>query len=118
MEPAIQKEAMADADVQKHILAEGWRNVVMRYLKEIRNGDDGEEGMATIQADFWPESLRETIVDIDRVRVFVPSRMEYVSLMPDAISKREIREAGEHLIKKGEECIRIGKLLIQLSDKL
>jgi hypothetical protein len=118
MGPKPRKAVRSDDELQKLIEADGWRVQIMRYLKDIRNGELGEEGMTKEQADFWPATVRHTVVDIDRARVFVPSRMEYVPLMPQAISKDELQEAGQYLIKKGNECIRVGNLLLQLSRSI
>jgi hypothetical protein len=116
MGPSFQKSITTDREVARRIMARGWSEEIRAYLKGTPNGDAAEEGMSKAQADFWPNTVRKIVIDIGRARVYVPSRMEYVPLMPETISSKEIKEAGEYLIKKGEECLRIGNRLIELHE--
>lgn len=116
MGPKFQKLVKDDKDVARYIVARGWEGEIRAYLKGIPNGETEEEGMSKAQADFWPDTLRQIVIDINRARVYVPSRMEYVPLMPETISRIEVKEAGEYLIRKGEECLRVGNRLIQLHE--
>lgn len=62
------------------------------------------------------QAVRQTVGQIDRERVWVPSRDEFVELVPDALSASEMREAGNHLLQHGADCIRRGRLLLRLAD--
>lgn len=62
------------------------------------------------------EAARSYVEQIDRERVWVPSRDEFVELVPDALQPGEMREAGEYLLQHGADCIRRGRLLVRLAE--
>jgi hypothetical protein len=41
-----------------------------------------------------------------------------VLLAPNEIAPQEVKEAGEYLISKGEDCIRVGNFLVRLSREM
>jgi hypothetical protein len=100
--------------VRMHLIASGINNEVRRYLK----GTDEDDGVDFDQLKLWPENLRDEVKAIDRSRVFVPSRGEFVELVPSAIDAKETREAGEYLVAKGEDCIRVGNALKRLARRM
>jgi hypothetical protein len=96
------------------LLAAGLNVEIRRYLK---GSDDPDEDDATArQLEFWPKRHRTIVEDIDRARVYVPSRREFVPLEPSALTPDEAKEAGEYLIAKGENCTRIGRRLVALAE--
>jgi hypothetical protein len=106
------KRIMRMRGVWMHLLAYGLNSEIRRFLK----GDEADgDGSTVDQLDLWPAHLRAVVADIDRARVFVPSRGEYVSLEPTAITIDETQEAGDFLIVKGQNCVRIGTQLVELS---
>ena len=64
----------------------------------------------------WPTEAQQCVEPINRERVWVPSRNEFVELAPDAVAPNEIREAGEYLLQHGADCIRRGRLLVRLAE--
>jgi hypothetical protein len=111
---AFLKKIARSRGVRMHLIASGINNEVRRYLK----GTDEDDGVDFDQLRLWPENLRDEVKAIDRARVFVPSRGEFVMLDPKIISREETNEAGEYLVGKGEDCIRAGKALIRLSKRM
>jgi hypothetical protein len=101
-------------DVVEEVLHPGLSDKIRRFLKaeEEKNPD---ALLKLGQVDMWHPSLRSIIKDIDRARVFVPSRGEFIPLIPECINRVEAHEAGTYLVGKGEECIRVGEQLIALS---
>ncbi len=101
--------------LRTHLLSLALATEIRRYLK---NDTDEGDGVTRDQLEFWPATLRPLIKEIDRARVFVPSRGEFVMLDPTAISASEVKEAGDYLISKGEDCIRIGGALNRLASRM
>jgi len=101
--------------LRMHLVASGLSVEIRRYLK---NDNDDGNGVTISQLDLWPARLRPIITEIDRARVFVPSRGEFVPLAPDEITSKEAKEAGDYLVAKGKDCIRVGKQLITLSRRM
>ena len=64
----------------------------------------------------WPEHVRQIVADIDRDMLYVPSRDEYVPLLPGEIAKSELREAAAHLRAHGEDTLRVAGLIDRLAD--
>jgi hypothetical protein len=106
------KKIMRKRGVWLHLLTSGLNSEIRRFLKG--NDEDGDE--ATVdQLDLWPAHLRVTVEDIGRARVYVPTRGEYVPLDPTAITIDETKEAGDFLIAKGQNTLRIGTQLVELA---
>jgi hypothetical protein len=104
-----------DIEIKRRLLSGGLDVEIRKYLKAIEEGVY-EDRPGPDQLALWPEDKREIIKDIDRTRVFVPSRNEFVDLLPDEISHDECVEAGEYLIQKGEETVRVGRLVVRLGQ--
>ena len=107
-----------DQDVLRHLLARGLNAEIRAFLS--RHYDDKEGSVAkdlrAAQLSMWPEAARTYVEQVGRERVWVPSRDEFVELVPDALQPGELREAGEHLLQHGTDCIRRGRLLLRLAD--
>lgn len=108
--PRIERKAA----LRRLAIALGLESEIRRVLK---NDLETEDGVTSEQVLQWPLPLQELVTDIDRARVFVPSRHEFVPLVPDELSKQETIEAGEYLVAKGEDCIRVGNRLKDLGEK-
>lgn len=106
----IKKEGL-----EERLIAIGLNKEIREFLKQER--EDTSPSSAD-QVDMWPEALRPLIRDIDRERVYVPSLGNFVRIIPDEISSQQAEEAGEYLVVKGTETIRVGKLLIRLARML
>lgn len=100
--------------LRMHLLANGLESEIRHYLK---NEEDPAPGASPSQLALWPKHLRPYVQDINRARVFVPSMGEFVELVPARITPEQVEEAGDYLVDKGKETIRIGELLIELSDR-
>lgn len=85
------------------------------FLKGTDDEKNRERGVSQRQLNLWPEHLRAIVQDIDCARVYVPSIKEFVPVEPDQISKEQTNEAGEYLIKMGEETVRVGRQLVELA---
>ncbi len=116
MSPKFKRAIIADAEVHDRLVAEGLSKAIREYLHFTLNGDMGD--LTKEQLDLWSEKLRPIVADIERARVYVPSRMEFVPVTPECLSKAEAAEAGDFLVRKGEESIRVGRRLIQLADMM
>ena len=90
-------------------------NPLIRASLKMHAAEDGEEPARELQLALWPVEARSIIERIDRERVFVPSRDEFVELTPGSITPSELGEAGGYLIGKGEDCIRRGNALLALA---
>jgi hypothetical protein len=110
----FQRKLAKKRGLRLHLLAKGLEAEIRTFLK---HDDDEEEEEETNprQLEMWKEQYRTIIKDIGRARVFVPSRGEFVDLVPKAISPAEADEAGDYLVNKGQDCIRIGKQLKRLA---
>ena len=107
---------LGENEVHDHLLRAGLNAEIRRCLTRYL-GDGAERTQARAQQLLlWPETVRQTVGQIDRERVWVPSREEFVELVPDAMSASEMREAGNHLLQHGADCIRRGRLLLRLAD--
>jgi hypothetical protein len=95
-----------------HILALGMNLVVRRHLKQ---GPAERDGTSAHQLDMWSPRHRALVKEIDRAAVYVPSREEFVPLVPDDISPIETSEAGQYLVEFGEDCVRAGTQLLRLA---
>lgn len=112
------KRILGDIEVRNQIVARGIEMAIRGYLKEEPNGDIETAGDEQ-QFEMWADEMRVLVKDIDKARLFVPSRGdrgEFVSLIPGEISKAEVKEAGEALVKKGEDTVRRGRNCIALAD--
>lgn len=98
-----------------HLFAEALNAEIRRYFKA--DTDEGD-GVSPDQLEMWPAQLHVLIKEIDRARVFVPSRGEFVLLAPDVITASEAKAAGDYLIMKGRDCIFRGNKLITLSERM
>jgi hypothetical protein len=99
--------------VRMHLLAAGLNFEIRRHLKA---DTDDEDGVTLDQLELWPQQHQNIVRDIGRARVYVPSRGEFVSLEPKALTPKEAKEAGKYLISRGNDCIRVGTRLVQLSQ--
>lgn len=117
MGPSFKRDWQGDKQLSDHLLGYALGQKIDTYLKHQRNGDEGG-GLTEAQLDLWPDAQRSLIKDIDRARVFVPSRMEYVPVTPECLSAADAKEAGSHLIKHGEDSIRVGQMLLQLAESM
>ncbi len=107
----------ADPDVHRLFIATAANRFVRDVLKMFREEMEQTAAQArAAQLSFWPADARGIVEQIDRERVFVPSREQFVELVPDALTIAEIREAGQHLIQKGQDTMRRGQALLQLAD--
>ena len=105
---------LARKNLDTYLIGVGLGAEIARYFK--KTGDDPENGTVTHkQIEMWTNECRTMILDINRARVYVPSRKEYVDLEPGSITQDQALEAGEYLKTKGEDCIRVGTQLIELS---
>jgi hypothetical protein len=103
-----------EIDIKTYLECLGLAAHIRSFLK--KKPQYGESDSLVIgQLKLWPANLQDTISDINRARVFVPSRSEYIPLLPTEITSAETREAGNYLVAKGVECIRVGKQLQQLA---
>lgn len=108
---------VGENEVHDHLLRAGLNAEIRRCLTRYLGGDGAEGTQARAQQLLlWPETVRQTVGQIDRERVWVPSRDEFVELVPEALSASEMREAGNHLLQHGADCIRRGRLLLRLAD--
>ncbi len=99
--------------VRMHLLAAGLNSEIRRHLKA---DTDDEDGVTLDQLELWPQQHQNIVRDIGRARIYVPSRGEFVFLEPKALTPKEAKEAGRYLIAKGNDCIRVGTRLVQLSQ--
>ena len=102
--------------LRMHLISYAIAAEIRRFLKN--DTDEGDDGSTASQLTLWPTRLQPFVKEINRARVFVPSRGEFVLLQPKEISKAEVSEAGDYLIAKGEDCIRVGRELVQLSNRM
>ncbi|WP_424138630.1 hypothetical protein [Roseomonas chloroacetimidivorans] len=109
------EEAFADEELMTLVLSKGWNQLVREVLSRHFRDDDTAPPRAA-QLALWPEEQRSTVEQIDRERVFVPSRGDFVELVPDALTAAELREAGEYLLVHGRDTIRRGEALIRLAQ--
>ena len=103
---------LAKNGVRMHLLAAGLNSGIRRHLKA---DTDDEDGVTLDQLELWPQRHQNIVRDIGRARVYVPSRGEFVSLEPKALTPVEAKEAGEYLISRGTDYIRVGTQLVQLA---
>lgn len=99
---------LARAGCRMQLLSAGILLKVGQHLKT--NRDDATEQ----QYELWPQAHRSLVRDINRARVYVPSAAQYVPLDPAHITPRQTTEAGQYLVDKGQDCIRVGNLLLKL----
>jgi hypothetical protein len=101
----------AIAGAEQHLLAVGLEADIRKMLKTEHDDDPADRSQLLL----WPDRMRSIIVDIDRAHVFVPSRGEFVDLVPTRISRPEVKAAGEYLITKGRASISVGQKLKRLA---
>ncbi len=107
----------ADPDVHRLFIATAANRFVRDVLKRFYEEHERTAAQARLaQLSLWPADARGIVEQIDKERVFVPSREQFVELVPDALTVAEIREAGQHLIQIGEDTMRRGRALLQLAD--
>jgi hypothetical protein len=111
-------DVLADEDVLRHLLARGLNSEIRAFLSRHYDDHDGANAsqLRAAQLSMWPEAARTYVEQIDRERVWVPSRDEFVELVPDALQPAEMREAGDYLLQHGADCIRRGRLLVRLAE--
>ncbi len=115
----MRPEIEADSEALWHFAAKGINADVRRILKGYLSDGEDEGGHARQrQLEMFDSKVQHIVAEIDRERVFVPSRDEFVELTPDALPVSEMREAGGFLVGKGEDCIRRGRLLLRLADAM
>jgi hypothetical protein len=93
------------------LLADGLEADIRRMLKAGDDSDPAQHSFILL----WHPRNQKLVTDIDRDHVFVPSRGEFVHLTPIDIDKDQVNEAGEYLITKGAESIRVGRKLTRLA---
>jgi len=109
------REIEGNKHIRRLLLGGGLGDAVRMLLKRTSDDDDDRlHGATEEQIALWPAHKQAVVRDIDRARVYVPSLEEFTPLEPDAISNEQIVESGSYLIKKGEDCIRVGNALIRL----
>lgn len=112
----LRDELALNAEAYKAVLTAGLNQVVRAALKNIQGENATETAKLRIeQLDLWPEDCRALIKLINQEGVYVPSRGDFVELVPDALTKKETTEAGQYLISKGRQCIQRGELLLRLA---
>ncbi len=108
-------ERLTTPPLHAYVLVNGVNPLIRRAFKTIRD-DEGAEARQRQLADWPTTAMRTLVAAIDNMAVFVPSRSEFVELVPDALTTVETREAGLYLINQGQDTIRRGRLLTQLAD--
>ena len=109
----------ADQPTLRYWAAKGINADVRRLLKGHQADSEDDGGHARQQQlEMFDPKVQHIVAEIDRERLFVPSRAEFVQLTPDGLSIQEMREAGGFLIGKGEDCIRRGKAVMRLADAM
>jgi hypothetical protein len=106
--PSFVRKIGRTRGLRMHLVAIGLASEVRRFLKI--DSDEGDE--------LWPARLRKAVEDIGEARVFVPSRGEFVLLAPMTITRVEVKEAGNYLIDKGNDCINRGNSLLNLATMM
>lgn len=109
----------SDEDLLRHLVSRGLNQEIRMFLSRHRGDEEAEEprDARVQQLSLWSdERAKDCIKQINRERVWVPSRGDFVELVPDALSNDELREAGEYLIQHGADCVRRGRLLVRLAD--
>jgi len=107
----------SDEEVLRILAAGGVNASIRAYLARFGSNDTAESRESRDrQLELWSFDAKELVQQINRERVWVPSRDEFVELVPDALNADEIREAGRYLIAHGKDCIRRGEMLIALAD--
>lgn len=105
-----------DSAMNKLLAARGLNPEIRTVLKSYDSlQDEGAVSMRDRQIDLWPNSAHDLLRKIDRAAIFVPSRDDFVELVPDALSVDEVREGGLYLIAKGQDCVRRGENLVHLA---
>lgn len=118
MSPLFKKKIKA-AKLESRLIGIALSKVVAEYLKKDSGREDGAgAGVGTAQINLWPECQRDRIIGIDRAAVLVPSRAEFVPLVPNKISRDEVIEAGQYLIAHGKDSINRGQLLLDLAKDM
>jgi hypothetical protein len=111
-------ETQADATLHRQVMRVGWDHYGAAFLKtatSVLEESGVFTGVRDEQLDLWPESARRLVQAIDRVGVFVPSAKQYLKLEPDSITPEQVEEAGHYLITHGQDSMRRGERLIELS---
>ena len=112
-------DIQADQQTLRYWAAMGINADVRRMLKGHQADSEDDGGHARQQQlEMFDPKVQHIVAEIDRERLFVPSRAEFVELTPDGLSLVEMREAGGFLIGKGEDCIRRGKAVLRLADAM
>lgn len=107
----------SDDDVLKHLVSRGLNQEIRAFLSRFYSNGETADDNRSHQLSMWTdERAKKCVEQIDRERIWVPSRGDFVELVPDALSMEEMREAGEYLIQHGADCVRRGRLLLRLAD--
>ena len=112
------REIAEDGDAVKELALDGLSTFVRSIIKGYKHDADVGGSTRARQLEMFDERLHPLVIEIDREAVFVPSRDEYVELTPDAMTPREMREAGTYLVAKGRDCISRGETLMRLADAM
>jgi hypothetical protein len=114
----MRDEITADPDLHQFLLMHGALPISESWLKKRPKAQPEEPPRPEQLTMQWPVKVRPIIEQIDRDALFVPSRDEYVPLLPDHISKPELAEAAEHLEAHAEDTMRIVHLVRRLVREL
>jgi hypothetical protein len=109
-------ELTADEDLLRHIVARGLNAIVREVLTRPVAGEESKLLADRAQLALWPPGQREIVARINRERVFVPSREDFVELVPDAMTDAELDEAGDYLIEHGEDAVQRGRAIKRLAQ--
>lgn len=99
-----------ERDALDVVVGAGWNSTVRSFIKK-----PGVDGRAA-QLDFWPEEQRELVAAVGVSAIFVPSRSQFVALIPGMLTPSEVYEAAVFMRDKGEESIRRSQSLFRLSE--
>lgn len=97
-----------------YVLVNGANPLIRKVFKAIYDGQ-GAEARQRQLADWPTTEMRNLVAKINNAAIFVPSRGEFVELVPDALTADETREAGQYLIGQGQDTIQRGRLLLRLA---
>lgn len=100
----------------EYLTALGLNQALREFLKHYAN-DDAEEAASQAQLNLWPAPLQQDVHDVNRARVFVPSRNMFVPLDPKHITAAEVREASIYMEKKAAETSRRADALMRLAER-
>jgi hypothetical protein len=103
---------LGDEAILDHALKYGLLGIVQRLLK--RKGISGGMGR---NLELWPERVRTLVAEIADIAVFDPVSGEYIDLDPE-MEPDEIERSARAIMTHGEDCLRKGRLMLRLADRL